>query len=151
MYKNHNYIIELVKKFIDDPYNFPEKDIDIIKDYYYISVSNLLFVSRKNLQIGANKNKQQIYFKSELTDDYILIYNFVYDKFTIKYNKYNSTINKSSYYYDIYKTRHYNQSNDYSNTLGDNKSNDLILKINNSISNNVNDTNKSKCLFCSII
>ena len=91
-----DYILTLVKNFKNNPYSITYNEVDLIKDYYYNDVTNLLFIPRKHLLIGCNKKPNQIYFKSVLQNDYLVIFNYMDEQFTIahiKCKKNNTNIN----------------------------------------------------------
>jgi|TARA_B110000858_G_scaffold35620_1_gene39906 hypothetical protein len=93
---NKDKILKLVENFDKDPYSISDNDVELIKDYYYNHVINILFIPRNYLVIGSDKNPNRIYFKSVLQNDYLVIFNYPHEEFiiaNIKYKKNN--INKN--------------------------------------------------------
>ena len=94
-----NKILKLVEKFDKDPYSISDNEVELIKDYYYNDVINILFIPRKHLVIGSDKKLNRIYFKSVLQNDYLVIFNYPDEKFiisNIRYKKNNTNDNVES-------------------------------------------------------
>jgi hypothetical protein len=94
-----NKILKLVEKFDKDPYSISDNEVEIIKDYYYNDVINILFIPRNHLVIGSDKKLNRIYFKSVLQNDYLVIFNYPDEKFiisNIRYKKNNTNDNVES-------------------------------------------------------
>tara|TARA_Y100000389_G_scaffold200997_1_gene242666 strand:+ start:766 stop:1170 length:405 start_codon:yes stop_codon:yes gene_type:complete len=96
---NKDKILKLVENFDKYPYSISDNEVELIKDYYYNDVINLLFIPRNYLVIGSDKKQNRIYFKSVLQNDYLVIFNYPDEEFiiaNIKYKK-NNTNNNVEY------------------------------------------------------
>lgn len=94
-----NKILKLVEKFDKDPYSISDNEVELIKDYYYNDIINILFIPRNHLVIGSDKKLNRIYFKSVLQNDYLVIFNYPDEKFiisNIRYKKNNTNDNVES-------------------------------------------------------
>ena len=94
-----NKILKLVEKFDKDPYSISDNEVELIKDYYYNDIINILFIPRNHLVIGSDKKLNRIYFKSVLQNDYLIIFNYPDEKFiisNIRYKKNNTNDNVES-------------------------------------------------------
>lgn len=96
---NKDQILKLVQNFDKDPHSISDNEVELIKDYYYNDVINLLFIPRIYLVIGSDKKQNRIYFKSVLQNDYLVIFNYPNEEFiiaNIKYKKNNTNKNVES-------------------------------------------------------
>lgn len=96
---NKDKILKLVENFDKDPYSISDNEVELIKDYYYNDIINILFIPRNYLVIGSDKSPNRIYFKSVLQNNYLVIFNYPQEEFiiaNIKYKKNNSNKNVES-------------------------------------------------------
>lgn len=85
-------IINLIEEFYCNPKYINEKKINIIKDYFYNDVKDILKINKNNLLIGMKKNKKDfIYFKSKTNNLFYLELNYTLDfkNYTFIFNKFN--------------------------------------------------------------
>lgn len=91
---NNTNIINLIEEFYCNPNYINEKKINIIKNYFYNDVKDILKINKKNLLIGMKKNKKNfIYFKSKTNNLFYLELNY-----TLDFKQYNLIFNDTNKY-----------------------------------------------------
>tara|TARA_B100001769_G_C22025857_1_gene551261 strand:+ start:215 stop:646 length:432 start_codon:yes stop_codon:yes gene_type:complete len=138
-----DYILTLVKKFKDNTNNISDNEVELIKDNYYNNVINLIFIPRNYLLVGYDKKPNQIYFKSMLQNDYIVIFNYMENIFYIAHikDKNNSVNTNSTDNTSVYKPNYLEYNIELSNNLSISDSSSSTL---------INNQKKKYCGYCII-